>query len=142
MMEENDPDFDPELELEIESLQKQVDLIIKKGLPQINGVMEGDLKPEEYLEKTNNLPGLIGYMMSVIRTDVIVREWYYSERERYDSHCLIDSIVNSLNTILESKTNLDNHLEMYPFFSKAYHKYLEVPDRDTRHFLSFLYLYS
>jgi hypothetical protein len=131
-------DNDPE----IEDLQRQINDILNKSTPTINGVMEGDLNPEEYVEKMGNLPGLIGYTMSVLRTDRLVKEWYYSEHELYDSHILIDSLVKGLDTILESPDSLDKHLEMYPFFKRAHQKYLEIPDRDTRDLLSFLYLYS
>lgn len=138
MFDLENPDNDPE----IDDLKKQINELLDKSAPSINGIMEGDLKPEEYLEKTGNLPGLIGYTMSVIRTDKLVREWYYSERELYDSHVLIDSLVKGLDTILESPSSLDKHLELYPFFHRAYQKYLEINERDTRDLLSFLYLYS
>ena len=132
------PDNDPE----IDDLQTQINAILNKSALTIEGVMEGDLKPEEYVEKTGNLPGLIGYTMSVLRTDKLVRDWYYSDRDLYDSHVLIDSLVNGLDTILDSPDSLNKHLEMYPFFDRAYKKYIEIPDRDTRDLLSFLYLYS
>jgi hypothetical protein len=127
----------------IGDLQTQINDILNKSRPSINGVMEGDIRPEEYLEKTGNLPGLIGYTMSVLRTNNLIRDWYYSERDLYDSHILIDSLVKGLDTILESPSSLDTHLNMYPFFHRAYQKYLEKGDeRDTRDLLSFLYLYS
>jgi hypothetical protein len=128
---------------EIDDLQRQINELLNKSAPSINGVMEGDINPEEYVKKTGNLPGLIGYTMSVLRTDQLVKEWYYSERELYDSHILIDSLVKGLDTILESSDSLDKHLEMYPFFSRAHKMYLEKgQERDTRDLLSFLYLYS
>ena len=137
-MDLQNPDNDPE----IDDLKRQINTILAKSAPVINGVMEGDLTPEEYVQKTDKLPGIIGYTMSVLRTDRLVRDWYYSERELYDSHVLIDSLVNGLDTILDSPTLLDQHLELYPFFYRAYQKYLEIDDRDTRNLLSFLYLYS
>jgi hypothetical protein len=128
---------------ELATLQEQAKFILEKSKPSIHGVMQGDLRPEEYVEKTQSLPGLIGYTMSVLRTDQLVKDWYYSDRDRYDSHVLIDSLVNGLDTILNAESMLKQHIELYPFFERAYQKYIEKgEERDTRDLLSFLYLYS
>ena len=130
------------------SIEQLANEIVKKSKPTINGVMQGDLNPEEYLEKTENAPGLLGYTMSVLRTNPIVREWYYSEGDRYNNHVIIDSLVNGLDTILSSETSLKDHM-IYPFFARAYKEYLDMsvnPDTPelagTRGLLRYLYLYS
>jgi len=125
----------------MESLQEQIDAILNKSKLNINGITQGDLNPDEYLEKVKDTPSILGYTMSVLRTDPMISEWYYSDRDRYDSHVLIDSIVNGLDGILSFKKSLDDHIKEYPFFARAYQKYLDTPDRDTRHLLQYLYLY-
>ena len=125
----------------MDSLTQQVNAILERSKPKINGVMEGDLTPEEYIEKSNNVPGMLGYTMSVLRTTPLVKEWYYSERDRYDNHVLIDSLVKGLDSILESEHSIQQNM-IYPFFERAYKKYLETPERDTRHLLGYLYLFS
>ena len=123
-------------------LSEMAKAILAKSKPNINGVMQGDLNPDEYLANSGQTPGLLGYTMSVLRTNPLIKEWYYSEFERYNDHVLIDSLINALNTIIDSENNLNTHLKEYPFFARAYNKYLSIEHRETKDLLGFLYLYS
>jgi len=122
-------------------LNEMAKAVLKDTAPNINGVMQGDLNPEQYLA-CSNTPGLLGYTMSVLRTSPLIKEWYYSDFELHDNHVLIDSLVNGLNTILSSEANINQHLKEYPFFARAYEKYKLKEDSDTKDLLGFLYLYS
>ena len=125
-----------------DELNEMAKAILAKSKPTINGVMQGDLNPEEYLANAGERPSLLGYTMSVLRTNPLIKDWYYSDFERYDNHVIIDSLINGLNTIIESETSLNMHIKEYPFFERAYNKYLLKEDRETKDLLGFLYLYS
>lgn len=122
-------------------LYEMAKAVLKDNVPSINGVMQGDINPEEYLSNCK-VPGLLGYTMSVLRTSPLIKDWYYSDFEKYDNHVLIDSLVNGLDTILSSQANLNLHLKEFPFFARAYEKYKLKENADTRDLLGFLYLYS
>ena len=125
-----------------DELNEMAKAILAKSKPTINGVMQGDLNPEEYLANAGERPNLLGYTMSVLRTNPLIKEWYYSDFERYNDHVIIDSLLNGLNTIIDSEHSLNTHLKEYPFFERAYNKYLSKEDREPRDLLGFLYLYS
>jgi hypothetical protein len=125
-----------------EEINEMAKAVLAKSKPTINGVMQGDLNPEEYLANAGERPNLLGYTMSVLRTNPLIKDWYYSDFERYDNHVIIDSLINGLNTIIESEHSLNTHLAEYPFFERAYKKYLLKEDREIKDLLGFLYLYS
>jgi len=124
-----------------EEIKQMAEAILERGRININGIMEGDLTPEQYVEKSGT-PGLLGYTMSVLRTNPIVKEWYYSDGDRYNNHVLIDSLVNGLKNIVDFPPALNNHIAEYPFFSRAYEKYTLLGTGDLRDLLRFLYLVS
>ena len=125
-----------------DELNEMAKAILAKSKPTINGVMQGDLNPEEYLANAGERPNLLGYTMSVLRTNPLIKEWYYSDFERYNDHVIIDSLLNGLNTIIDSEHSLNTHLKEYPFFERADNKSLSKEDREPRDLLGFLYLYS
>ena len=137
-----DPGNEINLEQDLNGLQEIAKGIVENNKPKINGVMEGDLKPEEYLNKTDKAPGLLGYTMSVLRTNPMIRDWYYSEGELYDGNVLINSLVNGLQGIIDFQSSVEEHRNTYPFFDRAYTKYLETEERTVRDLLRYLYLYS
>ena len=143
---ENEMNLEPVNEMNLEQdlgkLQEIAKGIVEKNKPKINGVMEGDLKPEEYVEQSGQAPGILGYTMSVIRTNPMIRDWYYSEGELYDGNVLIDSLVNGLQGIIDFQSSIEEHRSTYPFFDRAYTKYLETEERTVRDLLRYLYLYS
>jgi hypothetical protein len=82
------------------------------------------------------------YLMETITTIQLVSEWVYSEWELYNETNLIQGLVSSLTTVLDSPRAAEQLSENFPVFKRAYNSYINKNSNDIRDLITFLYKYS